>query len=135
MQAARYPCACCGYATMTEPTPGSFLVCPVCGWEDIGLDTERDRAALVRSRIGVFESGHAIGADAASLREPLPSEARPSGWDEARIASIRRDEAREQTQSSIEEAFADVRGEGRIDLVAAHDHTPRIDWTEAARDT
>lgn len=31
--AARWPCPCCGYQVFTEP-PGSYEICPVCGWED-----------------------------------------------------------------------------------------------------
>lgn len=29
-----YPCACCGFLTMSEPIPGTFEICPVCFWED-----------------------------------------------------------------------------------------------------
>jgi hypothetical protein len=33
----RYPCPCCHYHTIldawSEP-PGTFYICPVCGWED-----------------------------------------------------------------------------------------------------
>ena len=27
------PCPCCGYLVFDEP-PGSYAICPVCGWED-----------------------------------------------------------------------------------------------------
>ncbi len=30
----KYICPCCGYRTFTDPTPGSFDICPVCFWED-----------------------------------------------------------------------------------------------------
>ncbi len=29
----RYPCPCCGKLTLTQE-PGSYEICPVCGWED-----------------------------------------------------------------------------------------------------
>ena len=29
---ARFPCPCCGFATLTEP--GAYEICPVCYWED-----------------------------------------------------------------------------------------------------
>ncbi len=30
---ARYPCPCCGYL-VHDGQPGSYLICPVCRWED-----------------------------------------------------------------------------------------------------
>ena len=30
----RYPCPCCGYLTFDEKPPGTYEICPVCGWED-----------------------------------------------------------------------------------------------------
>ena len=30
----RYPCPCCGYLTLGEKPPGTFLICDVCFWED-----------------------------------------------------------------------------------------------------
>jgi hypothetical protein len=30
---AMYPCPCCGYDVFDEP-PGSYLICPICFWED-----------------------------------------------------------------------------------------------------
>ena len=32
--ATRYACPCCGYLTLPEEPPGTFDICPVCGWQD-----------------------------------------------------------------------------------------------------
>ena len=29
-----YPCPCCGYFTLGERPSGTYLICPVCFWED-----------------------------------------------------------------------------------------------------
>jgi hypothetical protein len=29
-----YPCPCCRYPTLSEPPPGTFDICTICGWED-----------------------------------------------------------------------------------------------------
>lgn len=34
--APQYPCPCCGYITLFEPPPGTYLVYPICFWEDDG---------------------------------------------------------------------------------------------------
>src|SRR4029453_12864516 len=31
-----YPCPCCGYQVFSEP-PGSYEICPICFWEDDGV--------------------------------------------------------------------------------------------------
>jgi len=31
-----YPCPCCGYYSLTAEPPGSYLICPICCWEDDG---------------------------------------------------------------------------------------------------
>jgi hypothetical protein len=31
---SRYQCPCCGCWTLPSEPPGTFTVCPVCGWED-----------------------------------------------------------------------------------------------------
>ncbi len=35
-----YPCLCCGYLTLTEKPPGTYLICPICCWEDSLTDDE-----------------------------------------------------------------------------------------------
>lgn len=34
MMMTRYPCPCCRYRTLPEAPPGTYAICPVCGWED-----------------------------------------------------------------------------------------------------
>jgi len=29
-----FACPCCGYLTISDRPPGTFEICPVCGWED-----------------------------------------------------------------------------------------------------
>jgi hypothetical protein len=39
LEGAAYPCPCCGHQVFAEP-PGSYEICPVCGWEDDALQLE-----------------------------------------------------------------------------------------------
>lgn len=39
MTNAQYPCPCCSYLVFTE-LPGSFQLCPICGWEDDALQLQ-----------------------------------------------------------------------------------------------
>ena len=32
-----YPCPCCGYKTLECEPPGSYIICPICFWEDDGV--------------------------------------------------------------------------------------------------
>uniref|UniRef100_B8HL10 Cysteine-rich CPCC domain-containing protein n=1 Tax=Cyanothece sp. (strain PCC 7425 / ATCC 29141) TaxID=395961 RepID=B8HL10_CYAP4 len=29
-----YPCPCCGYKTLDQKPPGTYIICPICFWED-----------------------------------------------------------------------------------------------------
>ena len=92
----KYKCPCCGYYTLDD-FYGSFDICPVCFWEDDGLQFENpimdggaNSVSLIRARI-CFKS---IGASEERLKEnvrtPLQAELQgidyesPKGWyDEA----------------------------------------------------
>ena len=34
MESKPYRCLCCACRTLAQEPPGTFTVCPVCGWED-----------------------------------------------------------------------------------------------------
>ncbi|HVS93719.1 MAG TPA: CPCC family cysteine-rich protein [Mucilaginibacter sp.] len=36
----KYRCICCGFFTLEEPTDNSFQLCPVCFWEDDGVQSD-----------------------------------------------------------------------------------------------
>ena len=33
----RFPCPCCRFPTLPDEPPGTYAVCPVCDWEDDGV--------------------------------------------------------------------------------------------------
>jgi hypothetical protein len=39
----RYPCPCCDHLTLQEPPGGSYDICPVCFWEDDGVQLSDPR--------------------------------------------------------------------------------------------
>ena len=55
----RWQCPCCDYFSL--PVRGQYDICPICGWEDDGLDLDRpDEAsgpnhATLREARAVFE--------------------------------------------------------------------------------
>jgi Cysteine-rich CPCC len=51
----RYACPCCDNLTLVEAPPGSFDICPVCGWEDDSVQFD--------------DPDYAGGANRSSLRE------------------------------------------------------------------
>ncbi len=76
-----YPCACCGYLTFDEELPGTFEICPVCGWEDDEIqfrDPTYTGGANAVSLEQARENFRAIGAidkeSLGSVREPLLEE-------------------------------------------------------------
>ena len=77
----RYACPCCDYLTLTEPPSGTFADCPVCVWEDDGIqfrDPDYAGGANSPSLRHARDTFRRIGASEARLlslaRPPLPEE-------------------------------------------------------------
>jgi hypothetical protein len=76
-----YDCPCCGYLTFGEKPPGTFEICPVCGWEDDNVQfhdpayqSGANSVSLDQARKNFSEMG-AINASSIELvRKPLPEE-------------------------------------------------------------
>jgi hypothetical protein len=76
-----YACPCCGFLTLSEKPPGTFEICPVCNWEDDGVQAADPTFEGGANKISLTEANRnfkAIGAickDALSrVRKPLPHE-------------------------------------------------------------
>jgi len=85
-QVTTYPCPCCGRLVFDEP-PGSYSICPVCFWEDDGVQLRwpdwaggANKPALIEAqkiyqRIGACEE-RVLGF----VRAPAPDEPIEEGW-------------------------------------------------------
>jgi hypothetical protein len=76
----KFACPCCGFLTMREP-PGSYVICPVCAWEDDGVqfaDPSYEGGANGISLTQAKENYRSIGAISKSrlsvVRSPFPQE-------------------------------------------------------------
>src|SRR5690349_3460035 len=58
---AWFPCPCCGLPTLDERPPGTFLVCPTCGWEDDRIQFERPELALGANRVSLDDAKQNYG--------------------------------------------------------------------------
>ena len=50
-----YPCPCCGYLSFDEP-PGSYMICPICFWEDSAVQLRYVLSASGPNKVSLFEA-------------------------------------------------------------------------------
>lgn len=77
----RHPCPCCGFLTFDESPPGTFEICPVCGWEDDDAqfrdptyDGGANSVSLEQARINFVTIGAVDKKFLNSVREPFVEE-------------------------------------------------------------
>jgi hypothetical protein len=101
---AAYPCLCCGYRTFAAAPPGTYIVCPVCLWEDLPVHIYQPEAygvALRRAQRTFLELGAVDPRYCDAVRPPEPAEQRTADW-------LPIDEQIEALGVWIGQAFADV---------------------------
>lgn len=116
-----YPCPCCGYRTLQHEPPGTYLICPICFWEDDG-DTGAtsghrwggsNQVCLRQAQRNFVTLGACESQWLQDVRSPLPGDVRDNHWQTI-------DELAEKTRLDLIEkinlAFNDVVLEDGVSL-------------------
>jgi len=54
----KHHCPCCGHPTLDEQPPGTFAICPECGWEDDPVQAADPDARGGSNRLSLKEARH-----------------------------------------------------------------------------
>ncbi|MCW1926236.1 CPCC family cysteine-rich protein [Luteolibacter arcticus] len=83
---ARHPCPCCGHLVFDQ-SPGSYDLCPVCFWEDDGLqlahpmmDGGANSVSLFQSQWNFSQVGACEARFIPNVRPPAPDEPLDPAW-------------------------------------------------------
>ncbi|HEY0736971.1 MAG TPA: DUF6714 family protein [Herpetosiphonaceae bacterium] len=109
MTTAMYPCPCCGSRTFAAPPPATYIVCPVCFWEDLPQEELWPvmYCKALRQAQRTFQAIGACDPEYMSVVRPAEAHEHPSeGWSTIDVLT-------ERLVGEIRTAFADVtRGAG-----------------------
>jgi hypothetical protein len=110
-----YFCPCCGYQTLYERSPGTYLVCPICFWED----TE-EPWGLHQAQLNFVSFGACEREWLKQVRHPTEQDKRDPNWQYWPLLDekIKADGAKIIQQ--VISAFKGVKREDGISLHEAH---------------
>jgi hypothetical protein len=82
----KYPCPCCGYVVFDEP-PGSYEICPICFWEDDGVQLRwpdwsggANKPSLIEAQKAFEQIGACEERLTPHVRPPGPGDVRDRDW-------------------------------------------------------
>jgi hypothetical protein len=83
-----YPCPCCGYRTLNLEPPGTYLICPICFWEDDGdigaacgySWVGSNQVCLRQAQQNFIAFGACEPQWLKDVRSPTPSDVRDPNW-------------------------------------------------------
>lgn len=83
----KYTCPCCGFKTLEDEPPGTYDICPICFWEDDGVqfdDPDYEGGAnkvSLRQAQKSFKAFNACERGAgAYVRKPTEQDERDTEW-------------------------------------------------------
>ena len=83
----KFPCLCCCYKTFDYEPDGSFVICPVCFWEDELTQIEdptyvggANKVSLIQAQINFINFRACEWEMRIHVRNPYPGEERDKDW-------------------------------------------------------
>ncbi len=72
MYHVKFACPCCGYITLDRQPTDTFQICPVCFWEDDGLQYEQPDYEGGANSVSLHQAQHNVRTFGASDQASLP---------------------------------------------------------------
>ncbi|WP_072016206.1 DUF6714 family protein [Leptolyngbya sp. KIOST-1] len=127
-----YPCPCCGYQTLTLEPPGTYLICPICFWEDDGdTGTANGHSWTGSNRVSLRQAQRNFAALGAcepqwlnDVCAPTPSDRREPHW---QTVDALAEQTRRALMESVAAAFQGVTLDGGVSL---HEARARDDYED-----
>lgn len=87
MKKQLYPCPCCGYLTLPQEAGGTYELCPICFWEDDGVQLDDPNyeggsnvVSLRQAQTNFLEFGASERRFVHNVRQPTGDDLRDSNW-------------------------------------------------------
>lgn len=95
----KYTCPCCGYKTLDEPPPGTYNICPICFWEDDGVQFDdpfykggANHVSLIEAQKNFVEFGACEKEMLKYVRKPSENDEKDKDWKQVKFSDERADE-------------------------------------------
>jgi len=95
----KYTCLCCGYKTLDEPPPGTYNICPICFWEDDGVQLDdpfykggANHVSLIEAQKNFVEFGACEREMLKYVRKSSENDEKDKDWNQMEFFDERTDE-------------------------------------------
>ncbi len=122
-----YPCPCCGYMTLTEKPPGTYLICPICFWEDDDNESGygwggSNHVSLRQAQLNFIAFGACEQEWLGYVRRPNTDDVRVPNWQTIETLG------KQASVTLIEKITAAFDGVKREDGISLHAARALDDW-------
>jgi hypothetical protein len=83
----KYTCPCCGYRTLESEPPGTYIICPICFWEDDGIQFDdpdyeggANKVSLRQAQKNFVEFCACDRSTLAHVRSPTVNDEKDAEW-------------------------------------------------------
>ncbi|MDJ0598298.1 MAG: CPCC family cysteine-rich protein [Crocosphaera sp.] len=118
-----YFCPCCGYKSLEEEPPGTYLVCPICFWTDD--ESTKDIHDLRLAQLNFVNLGASDSRWLKDVRRPTKEEIRDSQWE---LLDKQIEEKGIEIKKKVFHAFSNIHKNNGVSLDEANEIWRIIDY-------